>query len=430
MDGARIHAARTAQKSIGRLRTKPSKEKLVRDQVREQGSLIPKLPHRVRTQGMRLQQSLNLGLHTPPRLPTPSLHLARLVPDTYTLDSAPLPGSTFENASCIAPQSLIFDSTTTTFYKDSLPIPNSGYPSFGFPTYPCPPSAPLSTSTLGFDFDTAVTTSFDDPEYEEQLDVAGASIKSQDHIAALQMDRDLVQVSQVAGSTPNPGQGNDVHAASAHRGKRPREASPDVSVKAACKAPSQRPVKRTAGQKDDRTLTCPFVWVDHDRHQKCLKLKLRRIRDVKQHLHRTHEQPYYCRRCKAVFKDGADSAEAQEHDRSDTRCTNREHAAIPDGVTKSQFDSMKKSKADLVTQWHYIWDVLFPDAAETKPRSPFLTERLSYDITAFVVFSQTQGRRILQANPSLTARDIELVMSGMEVVLDAWASRPKDCLDT
>lgn len=348
---------------------------------------------------------------------------------THTSDFAPLPGFTFENASCIAPQSLIFESTTA-YFEDSLPIPNSGYPSFGCPIYPCPPSAPLSTSTLGFHFDPAVATSFDDPEHEgAQPDVAGALITSQDHIAALQMDRDLVQVSQVAGLTPNPVQDNDVHTASAHQGKRPREASPDVPAKAACKAPSQRSVKRAAGQKDDRILTCPFVWVDHERHSKCLKLKLRRIRDVKQHLHRAHEQPYYCRRCKAIFKDGADSAEAQEHDRSHTRCPNREHAKIPDGVTKLQFDTMKKSKADLVTQWHNIWDVLFPDAVESRPRSPFLTERLSYDITAFVVFSQTQGRRILQANPSLAGREIDLVLSGMEVVLDAWASRSRDCLD-
>lgn len=340
----------------------------------------------------------------------------------YASDIATLPGSTFENASCIAPQSLIFDSTTTSF-EDSLELPSSGSLSFGFPTFP---SAPLLFSTVDFDFEPIVSTSFPDPEDEEyQFDFAGAPTVTQDHIAALHMDRDLVQVPQVAGSTQNPVQDkdNDAHTASAQHRKRPRSASPGVPAKTARKAPSPRSAKMATDQKDEHILTCPFVWVDHQRHSKCLNLRLRRIRDVKQHLHRVHEQPYYCRRCKATFKNGADSAEAQAHDNSDIRCPRRDHAKIPDGITKLQFDSMKKSKADFRTQWYYIWDVLFPDAIEAKPRSPFLNDRLSNDITALSVFSQTQGRRILQANPSLTTREIDLVLSGIEVVLDAWTSR-------
>lgn len=375
------------------------------------------------------QLGLTLTPATTPSFAAPGTASASRVPDLN------LSCSTFGSASYFSPQSRIFHSSTP-FLGASFSIPSGDSLSFGLSTYPCEPSAPLSVSSIAFDtgFDPAFETSFVDTHEigGEQLDLPESAPNTQRHIAALQQDRDLVQVSQVAEATPNTViKGIDADTITHGKSKRPREASPEMVAESSCEVPPQRPAKRTACLKGDRILTCPFVWRNDESHPDCLKFRLRRIRDVKQHLHRAHEQPYYCRRCKAVFKNGADSVEAREHDNSDTRCPRRDHAKVPDGVTKAQFESMKKSKADLVTQWNYIWDVLFPDAVDSKPPSPFLTERLSRadEITALIVFVRTKGQRILQADPKLTDH-VDLVRYGVDTLLDAFTSKSKDLLDT
>lgn len=354
---------------------------------------------------------------------------------SYTSDLA-LSCSTFGSASCFSPQSRILDSSAP-FSGGSFPVPSGDSFSFGLLNYPGEPSAPLSVPSCAFDidFDPAFETSFVNAHEieEDQLDFAEPTPNTQNHIAALQKDRDLVQGSQVAaGPTPTSDKDTDANTITHRKGKRPREASPEMPAESSCETTTHRPTKRTAGLKDGRILTCPFVWVNNESHPNCLKLRLRRIRDVKQHLRRKHKQPYYCRRCKAVFKDGADSVEAQEHDNSDTRCPRRDDAKVPDGVTQAQFVRLeKKSKADLVTQWNYIWEVLFPDAVESKPQSPFLTDRLARadQLTAFGVFVQTHGQQILQANPKLAAH-VDIVRYGFDILLDEFNSRSEDYLDT
>ncbi|KAJ4388225.1 hypothetical protein N0V93_008832 [Gnomoniopsis smithogilvyi] len=329
-----------------------------------------------------------------------------------------VPDSTIGHDTSTRPQNLDFESNTPLF--GSLFPDFSGGFSFDFSSPVDGFPAPLLPSGQGLPDDGEALFN----EYEgEQPCVPEPGESTALHIAALHKSRDHACIAHASGSTSPLVKSKDVHTVSTHNSKRPRTSGPNLPAKSR-KVAGQRSSTKVADQKEGRIFTCPFVWSDPERYRKCLSWKLSRIRDVKQHLRRRHEQPHFCRRCKAIFKDGADSAEAQAHHNSDIRCPRREHKSAPDGVTEKQFKSLKKSQKDLISQWNDIWDVVFPDAVEAKPISPFLDERLSYETSALVVFSQTQGQRILQSNSGLTSQNIELILRGMQIVVDAWASGP------
>lgn len=67
------------------------------------------------------------------------------------------------------------------------------------------------------------------------------------------------------------------------KGKKPREEHPDDI-------------------EDGPTLACPFYKRNQVRHSNCLHFRLKRIKDVKQHLLRKHKQPYYCPICGLEFE--------------------------------------------------------------------------------------------------------------------------------
>lgn len=109
---------------------------------------------------------------------------------------------------------------------------------------------------------------------------------------------------------------------------------------------------------------CPFYKLDIQKHHRCLRYHLRRIKDVKQHIARQHRAPeLYCARCYTVF---ADEARRDRHVRR-ADCAVRDAAppAFGDGVSpeqrrklsSAQYAARGRSAAD---QWFYVWDVLFP----------------------------------------------------------------------
>ncbi|KXH34410.1 hypothetical protein CSIM01_00321 [Colletotrichum simmondsii] len=54
-------------------------------------------------------------------------------------------------------------------------------------------------------------------------------------------------------------------------------------------------------------LACPFYKEDPLKHLQCLRIELKRIKDVKQHLNRKHRQPsYYCPTCWMIFDEPTD----------------------------------------------------------------------------------------------------------------------------
>ncbi|KAJ4419181.1 hypothetical protein N0V82_005088 [Gnomoniopsis sp. IMI 355080] len=341
---------------------------------------------------------------------------------TYSSNiSAPWP--TFDSGTSISPQSLI--NCNTPSYGNPFPDLTGAFLTPGLPSWPDNSylNAPLWTSDLDFSIDYEAPV---DEQESERPCVDEVDTSTVGHIEALRKDQS--PISQVPGTTSSSVKGRDAHITSAHNSKRPRSPSPDMPAKLPRKAPKRSP-KGAADHKQGHTFTCPFVWSNPEGYRKCLRLKLSRIRDVKQHLRRCHEQPYFCRRCKTVFKDGPDSPEAKEHDNSTIGCPLQEHARYPEGVTEKQFkDIHGKRQGDLTTQWNNIWDILFPDAVDSKPVSPFLNERLSYETSDLLIFSKIQGPRILQANPDFSAENIQLIMYGMKTVFDKWTPGPIDLI--
>lgn len=131
------------------------------------------------------------------------------------------------------------------------------------------------------------------------------------------------------------------------------------------------PKRKSAKTKNNQhgLLACPFQKHDPIRYRDCLKLKLARIKDVKQHLRRRHKQPYYyCSRCWTVFDQ---SHQRDEHTRL-ADCAVKEMPNF-EGITDQQDKELIKSsdrKLDVEEQWFQLWQTLFPD--QQKPQTAFL----------------------------------------------------------
>ncbi|CAP71692.1 uncharacterized protein PODANS_6_6500 [Podospora anserina S mat+] len=119
----------------------------------------------------------------------------------------------------------------------------------------------------------------------------------------------------------------------------------------------------------DISWSCPFWKRDPFHHMDCMSYKLRRIRDVKQHLMRKHyELPFYCPICQHKF---SDIKERDHHIRQRT-CTEDLK-----GRTDPPNTSIPPEKQELLRArlggsdkeiWYQIWDILFE--ARTPPATP------------------------------------------------------------
>lgn len=140
---------------------------------------------------------------------------------------------------------------------------------------------------------------------------------------------------------------------------------------------SKRRSTQHLSTKDDesqRSFACPFQKRHPYYYQKCFKLSLQRIKDVKQHIFRCHTNPeYYCARCYDVF----DTATARDEHSRQRECKKLESPCLPqfEGITedqKKQLSEKSPRAMDLEEQWLKIWGILFPDASESPPRSVYL----------------------------------------------------------
>lgn len=114
---------------------------------------------------------------------------------------------------------------------------------------------------------------------------------------------------------------------------------------------------------------CPFQKFNPHKYHKCLKYRLNRIKDVKQHIYRQHMQrPYYCARCYEFFTTRDDR---DEHSRC-AGCKTRQPPEF-EGINEDQRNELKKSsprKKPLHEQWFEVWDVVFPGCP--RPQSAFI----------------------------------------------------------
>ncbi|KAK0625414.1 hypothetical protein B0T17DRAFT_532759 [Bombardia bombarda] len=98
-----------------------------------------------------------------------------------------------------------------------------------------------------------------------------------------------------------------------------------------------------------RTFACPFFKLDPTRHRACKKVKLSRVKDAKQHVHRRH-----------MRSDPHDSCIY-----SDT-----------EGVSEKQKDALSKyisRNKPIEEQWYDMWDIIFP--GREHPQSVYLEDR-------------------------------------------------------
>ncbi|KAK7947152.1 uncharacterized protein PG986_011473 [Apiospora aurea] len=114
---------------------------------------------------------------------------------------------------------------------------------------------------------------------------------------------------------------------------------------------------------DDQLFACPFLKRYPLRHRDCSKYTFKRVRDVKQHLNRSHRTPeFYCARCWSVFPSAKDR---DEHAR-DVKCQVIHHAGnrpFFEGVTEEQKERLMQKKGHNKSheeQWFLIWDIVFP----------------------------------------------------------------------
>lgn len=122
-----------------------------------------------------------------------------------------------------------------------------------------------------------------------------------------------------------------------------------------------------------RYLACPFYKHDASAHMDCVRFRLRRVRDVKQHLHRCHSRHMQCPVCGEQFRD---SPALESHIRK-RKCREPPGGFRIQGVTAMQGKLLSrrvKRKAGEASQWYGIWDILFP--CQARPKSPYLANEL------------------------------------------------------
>lgn len=182
------------------------------------------------------------------------------------------------------------------------------------------------------------------------------------------------------------------------------------------------------GKGDKRLLACPFWKKDPIRHRDCFK-GVKRIRDVKQHLRRSHKQPVFCPICGMEF--GDDKAALSEHLRAAERCQKREFPE-PSGMNaehQKKLNGYSDRNSNERDQWYVIWDYLFPCGPNDKspphrPSSPYVDQEVSEDLSSYLQWSRRKGWRILSQNPVMCdiafQIDQELVQRYHDVMYDAW----------
>lgn len=163
---------------------------------------------------------------------------------------------------------------------------------------------------------------------------------------------------------------------------------------------------------------CPFAKKNPNKHRRCYRLILTRIRDVKQHLFRTHRFPIYCPVCCQTFTLATD-----RDDHTRLRSCLEGSAANLEGVSEEQRDRLSRRVNRSLSeeqQWFTIWDILFPDCP--RPTSPYYDPNLAENMMAFRDFMASQGPTIM-SNALSSSGSVLWSMPDGEQDLEAFQAR-------
>lgn len=179
-----------------------------------------------------------------------------------------------------------------------------------------------------------------------------------------------------------------------------------------------------------KVLACPYWKRDSEKHRVCCKLSHKRIRDVKQHLHRRHTPENYCDRCLEMFEDG-DRYEV--HLLRAVACF-RVPGTQLEGITRTQSRALNKKsdrKLDEEGQWFAMWDILFPGME--RPSSAYLDSDLTEEMNSFQEYMTNRGQNILleELNSnnmwclSVEEREVQgsrILARGLHLIYEQWAA--------
>ncbi|TDZ47409.1 hypothetical protein CTRI78_v008561 [Colletotrichum trifolii] len=201
--------------------------------------------------------------------------------------------------------------------------------------------------------------------------------------------------SSAAGS--NPAEASAGLYASMSKGKsRKRSERPDDSDDEDSSLPPKKKIREEA----EKHFACPFSKYEPARHQACLKLRLKRTRDVKQHIHRKHCPEFYCNRCKHVF---GTETELNEHSLAGGASLSCVPSSLLEGISHRQrYLLSKKSRKDATEaeQWFDVWIVIFP--TRPRPISPYLDTEVDKLLTSMREYCHENQEAVL-LEPVLSA---------------------------
>lgn len=170
---------------------------------------------------------------------------------------------------------------------------------------------------------------------------------------------------------------------------------------------------------------CPFWKQDRTYWKDCFGYKLKRIRDVKQHLRRKHSQLFCCDRCGREFR----SADVLiRHSSSFIQCNTRSFRRKWLSETQKEVLAKKSPRAKPDDQWYAMWDLIFP--RQLRPDSPYLDESLCNHLSSFRDFLEQRGPDIIQQfgqqggfGSRSATQSRQLLQQGLSRVYDQWVSR-------
>lgn len=172
---------------------------------------------------------------------------------------------------------------------------------------------------------------------------------------------------------------------------------------------------------------CPFFKHNPATHGNCHRYRLKRIRDVKQHLRRCHRKPVYCPICGQIFED------EESRDAHTREATCERNQINIEGITEAQAKKLSEKPSAKMTeeaQWFAVFAIVFP--AHGPPTSPYVDPSLSEETQAFRDYVTREGPTLLlerlQANHVNHAWNDEdnsflcqLLGDGLEELASRWA---------
>jgi len=154
--------------------------------------------------------------------------------------------------------------------------------------------------------------------------------------------------------------------------------------------PKKKPRSNITGE---TIFACPFWKENPTAHRNCLRLQLKDVHRIKEHLYRNH-YPTRCFRCQRKF---AGEEQLKTHQRSDSECEVNPEVHEAGTITTEQrklLGARPKGKQTAEERWFLVWDIIFP--GKRRPQSPYIYPGLSGELQSLREFFSSHGNGIFE----------------------------------